>query len=209
MKIPIVVVVVVLVLLALVSPAVEAQTNNKQKKKKKKKKKKKRPVPPPTTTTTTLSPTRSPIVSENQQRKNKRRSKDLASSEISTLRSKNHLLENFEPKFQNLCGTTKSFNLGENCIVSFLPDDLIPTGTNYVYESKACTNGIVFVMLDEDDGMPLSAVLLRDSDIDRFIELVPLPNIADVGCMYTTIERSDIDDEQTKSLALGNAVGPK
>ena len=78
-----------------------------------------------------------------------------------------------------------------------------------MYESKACTNGIVFVMLDEDDGMPLSAVLLRDSDIDRFIELVPLPNVADVGCMYTTIESSDIDDEKMKSLALGNAVGPK
>lgn len=124
---------------------------------------------------------------------------NVKDKEFSKLRLNDRLVDHFQPKLQNLCSASKTFNLGDDCEVSFAMEDLEAAAGKYVFKSHACGNrDITIVTMDMEDNMPSHAVRLNQHSLE-WTELIAMPHLEKHGCMYTTVANMDIDPKKVNT----------
>ena len=128
--------------------------------------------------------------------------------ELKNLLVDDDLLDDFSPRLQNLCGEESStFWLGDDCLVRFSKEDLIPTKDNGIFESDACGDDEwIMIIFQEGENLPSNAVRVNTITED-WVELVPMPSLQPEGCMYTTIHETDVDTAKIKEYLLEGTNG--
>lgn len=125
----------------------------------------------------------------------------VTGQELAALKSTGNLKNSFQAELQDLCG--ESTFLMNGCNVSFDLKDLTPTKSSYVFENTvSCDETIIVELIPSLTYLPQSAFMI-ESETGNIFELVSLPHIEDVGCMYTVISEQDVDAEALSRYKFG------
>ena len=96
----------------------------------------------------------------------------IKDKEFPKLRANDRLVDNFQPKPQNLCTFGKTFKMGDEWKASFALETLEPTSGKHVFKSHACGDeDTIIVTMNVEDNMPSHAARLNQGrkNMDVFI----------------------------------------
>jgi hypothetical protein len=92
--------------------------------------------------------------------------------------------------------------LGDDCEVWLEREDLESTGSDHIHESTACgADHFIMVTLNAESQMPVTAVRISQVSME-WAELVFLPHVDELGCMYTTVKSTDVEPKKLKKYTL-------